>query len=152
MKKDSASIFERRSADSPGISLYVQDNERNNQQLQFSAFIPQTRRREELGDRRRGTFPKELPRTEPKTPLSASSCCQLMVHPCRCYLGIWPALPGAGLDRFPPPSVSLTTRYPRSVFASQDLCQISSPGHFELPSVYLSPDPNTVQWKIAGLD
>jgi hypothetical protein len=61
-------VDERRSADSPGIALYVQDNERNNQQLQFSAFIPQTRRREELGDRRRGTFPKELPRTEPKTP------------------------------------------------------------------------------------
>src|SRR6266850_5612072 len=118
-------------------------------------FIPQTRRKEELGDRRRGTFPKELPRTEPKTPLSASSCCQLMVanvRPCRCHSEIWPPLPGAGLDRFPPPSVSLTTRYPRSVFASQDLCQISSPGHFESPSVYLSPDPNTVQWKIAGLD
>jgi hypothetical protein len=62
-------LDERRSADSPGISLYVQDNERNNQQLRFSASIPQTRRKEELGDRRRGTFPKELPRTEPKTPL-----------------------------------------------------------------------------------
>ena len=109
-------VDERRSADSPGIALYVQDNERNNQQLQFSASIPQTRRREELGDRRRGTFPKGLPRTEPKTPLSASSCCQLMVsnvRPCRCYPEIWPALPGAGLDRFPPPSVSLTTRYRR---------------------------------------
>jgi len=33
------------------VSLYVQDNERNNQQLQFSASIPQTRRKEELGDR-----------------------------------------------------------------------------------------------------
>ena len=101
-------VDERRSADSPGIALYVQDNERNNQQLQFSAFIPQTRRREELGDRRRGT-----PTYRTKDPLSASSCCQLMVatvRPCRCHSEIWPPLPGAGLDRFPPPSVSLTTR------------------------------------------
>src|SRR4029453_7469715 len=89
--------------------------------LQFSASIPQTRRKEELRDRRRGTFPKELPRTEPKTHLSASSCCQLMVsnvRPCRCYPEICSPLPGAGLDRFLVPSVSLTTRYRWSVFAS----------------------------------
>ena len=31
-------------------------------------------------------------------------------HPCRCYPEIWPALPGAGLDRFLAPFVFPTTR------------------------------------------
>src|SRR4030095_5653826 len=139
-------------------------NKRNNQQLQFSISNPQTRRR---GTRKSTTkkTSKRTPTYRTSDPLPASSWCPLMVfngdHPCRCHpwivitLGILaasPAPPGAVLDRFPAPSVSLATRYRRLVFASRDLCRRSSPSHFESLSVYLSQDPSTVQWNTAGLD
>jgi hypothetical protein len=105
-------VDERRSADSPGIARMCR---MTNETINNYSLVLSFRRRGEERTRRSTTrnISKRTPTYRTKDPLSASSCCQLMVatvRPCRCHSEIWPPLPGAGLDRFPPPSVSLTTR------------------------------------------
>jgi len=99
-------------------------NERNNQQRQFSVSAPHTdEEKKELGNRRQRKLPRELPRTERQAAYQEVVGVHLWFltdHPCRYHpwivitLGILaasPAPPGAGLDRFPAPSVFPTTRY-----------------------------------------